>query len=59
MIMAITIIYDWTDDEPSTSTAAKEPDPDPDEIRTDFENGARRDVTESQDRLLQLQGFYQ
>ena len=51
--MVITIIYNWTDDEPSTSTADKdkEPEPDPDENRTDLENRERRDDTESQDRM--------
>ena len=38
MIMVITIIYNWTDDEPSTSTADKDKEPDPDENRTDLEN---------------------
>ena len=46
MIMAITIIYNWTVNEPSTSTADKEPEPDPDENRTDLENMERKDNTE-------------
>ena len=45
MIMVKTIIYNWTDDEPSTSTADKESDPD--ENRTDLENRERTDKTES------------
>ena len=53
MIMVTTIIYNWTDDEPSTSTADKEPEPDPDENRTDLENRERRDDAESQDRMPQ------
>ena len=44
--MVITIIYNWTDDEPSTSTADKDKEPDPDENRTDLENRKRRDDTE-------------
>ena len=53
MIMVITIIYHWTDDEPSISTADKdkEPEPDLDKNRTDLENRERRDDTESQDRM--------
>ena len=51
--MVITIIYNWTDDEPSTSTADKEPepDPDPDKSGTDLENMEKRDDTERQDRM--------
>ena len=44
-------MYNWTDDEPGTSTADQRPEPDPDENRTDLENRERRDDTESQDRM--------
>ena len=43
MIMVISIICNWTDDEPSASAAFREPEPIPDEIRTDWQNRERRD----------------
>ena len=46
IIMVITIICNWTDDEPSASAAFREPEPIPDEIRTDWQNRERRDGQE-------------
>ena len=45
MIMVITILYNWTDDEPSTSMADKEPEPDKEQNR--LENRERRDDRKS------------
>ena len=52
-LIIVTIIYHWTDDEPSISTADKDKDkaPGQDENRTDLENRERRNDTESQDRM--------
>lgn len=51
MIMAITIICNWTDDEPSASAAFREPEPEPipDEIRTDRQN--REMIDEQEDEM--------
>ena len=45
MIMVITMICNWRDDEPGASAAFRvpEPEPIPDEIRTDWQNRERRD----------------
>jgi len=49
MIMAVTIICNWTDDEPIASAAFREPEPIPDEIRTDWQN--REMIDEQEDEM--------
>lgn len=49
MILAITIICTWTDDDPSASAAFREPEPIPDDIRTDWQN---REMIDEQEDLI-------